>query len=113
MITMNAPRISPLLELRNFLARLAADYRRTRSFACLLKVEVASDITADVILVHRRARQSAHASEVYDLEASKIISEVLADGVITPDELPKLHRARRLVNRSAEADHDISEQLTG
>lgn len=58
--------------------------------------------------------KAAHAAEVHDLEAQRALAAGiagLADGTADPEDLAHLHRAARLVAKSAELDHDIGEAV--
>ena len=62
----------------------------------------------------RAVADSAHASEVHDLEADQAIARGLAglaDGRVDPIDLAHFQAASRLVKRSAALDHDIGEAV--
>ena len=102
----------PLAELRAWLADSAARLAALRLFGPKARTEVAIDITTDAIAHSNGIAATAHSAETHDREALAIIDRVLADGRVTPAEIPALRRARALAACSAEKDHDISERAT-
>ncbi len=85
--------------------------RKERHFGAVLQVEVSEAITADVAAEQGRVGRLAYTAQQNDLEAGKLLDQVLADGRVTPDEVPLLKRASRHVHRSAEGDQRITEAL--
>jgi hypothetical protein len=100
---------NPVSELVRFLAASVGLARTARRFEEVMTVEVAQDITAEAVTHVQAVGAAAHKAEVYDREAVKLMDEVLADGVVTPDEVKQLRKAREFAKRSAEVDHDITE----
>jgi hypothetical protein len=114
---MITPHTSPLgcylSEVRIWLATSASKLRSTCQFAPLARVSVAQDIAADAITASDRASATAHRAETLDREADRLISAAQAPASpggsdITPDEARPICR---LILRSAELDHDLSEAL--
>jgi hypothetical protein len=99
-----------LAELRDWLHATAEKLRAARQFHPLARVAVADDITADAIALSNSLAAAGHRSECYDLEAERILERLLAEHAdLTADERRELRRAKALVHRSAEADHEITE----
>lgn len=103
--------ISPLAELRHFVRGWVGDLRRACDWRNLVEAEAVESITADLVAQRRREAAAAHRAEVNDLEAAKLLERVLADGKVTPGEMPMLGRALRHVHHSAQADHQLTEEL--
>jgi hypothetical protein len=106
------PRTSPLAELRTWLRASAARYRGLRLHLAAVRTDVALDIAADCIAASNTISAAAHSAETHDREALALLDTILADGRITPAELPALRRARALTARSADMDHTIAEHAT-
>lgn len=112
---------NPLTELREWLSESASRCRAMRWLGALFRVEVAQDIASDIAAHQRMAAESAHASEQYDLIARGEIAAaraeleaVLRADASTPqliDAIVRLKKAQRMVQLSADRDHDISEAL--
>jgi hypothetical protein len=105
---MSAPNY--LAELRAWLDDTALRFRSARLFQPLARVAVARDIAADAAKESNAIAQAAHSASTHDREALRILDDVLADGRVEDSEIPALRRARALVHRSAETDHDIAER---
>lgn len=101
-----------LAELQRWLARCTAQFRTARIYAAASHFEVGEQILADELEARACEAALAHRAEVHDLEARRYLAAVLADGAVTPAELPALRRTLSLVERSAAADHDLAESLT-
>lgn len=101
----------PLIELRSFLSGLLPGLRQRRDFGTMLKVEVAQEITAEVVTATKQASDLAYKAEQADHEAARIIGLVLADGRVTPEELPLLTKALANINRSAGHDRTLADAL--
>ena len=102
-----------LTELRGHLRSWIADLRRRRDYGNLVDAEATDDIAVELAASHTAAAQHAHAAEVNDRAAARLLAAALdprSDGgaMITPREAAPI---KRLILRSAEADHDITEQL--
>jgi hypothetical protein len=100
-----------LSELRSRLTAFAEALRGRRQHGDQLEAEVCLDVVADAAAAQARAGERAYTAEQADLEAARLLSESLADGRITAEEIPCLRSALRHVNRSAQADHQITEVL--
>jgi TorA maturation chaperone TorD len=104
--------MNPLAELRAYLASFAARCRAARWLGALFHCGVIEKIVADVAQTEADAAQLNYSAEQEDREAAKIVRAALADGKVTPDELPSLRRAVRLIDASAAHDRAASELLT-
>lgn len=100
--------MSSLTELRTFLADTARRCRAQRLFGAAFNTDVAADIAADVATEQAAAAREAHAAEVEDLEAAKILEAAARDGLTVCD-MPAVAKAVRLIRRSARRDHAIAE----
>jgi hypothetical protein len=99
-----------LAELHAWLIATAQRLRAAREFATLARIEVANDIAEDAIRVSRDLVAAGHRSECYDLEAEKLLVELLENNRHLNDEERRcLRLAKTLVHRSAAADHEITE----
>lgn len=98
-----------LTELSAHIAGFRDTLRHRRAYADVLHVEVAQDIAADIAAQQGRVGRLAYTAQQSDLEARQLLDRVLADGRITPAEVPLLRTARRHVLRSAERNHQITE----
>ncbi len=104
--------LSPLPELRDWLAASVARLRTARQFQPLARVTVAADITADAISHANTVAAAAHRSEALDLEAERILDHLLAEHRdLTAADRAEIKRARSFVHRSALADHAASEAV--
>lgn len=104
--------VCPLAELRAWLTASVARFRSLRLFGPVAREEVAIDIVEDAITQSNRAAALAHKSETYDREAAADLRALLAEPTLSRHVRRHLQRVRRLVLRSAEADHDASEAAT-
>lgn len=100
----------PLDELRAWLRASATRFATLRLFGPKAREEVALAIAADAVAATNAVARAAHSAETHDREAIALLDRILADGLVSSEELPALRRARALAARSAETDHDISEQ---
>lgn len=107
---MKTPATSPLAELRTWLADTAARCRAQKWFGALFLTNVASDIVADVVKNEEAAARDAYSAEQSDLEAVRILDEAAADGLSNSD-MAAVAKAVRLIRRSAQKDHAVSERL--
>lgn len=101
--------MSPIAELRCHLEDFSSRCLTCRWFGPRLHVGVAQDITADAEQLQRKIRDTAYSAEQADLCARELIEKVVADDLVTPDEIPDLKKALRYIVRSANADHEASE----
>jgi hypothetical protein len=106
------PVLRPLVELRTWLRTTAAHLRSARQYGPLARATVALDIMADCLAERAADARLAHAAETQDREALAILDDILADGIVTPEEILLLLHARALVARSAEQDHDLADRAT-
>lgn len=97
-----------LVELREFLSETATRCRAKGWFGALCRVEVAQEIAADVGRDQEKIAVEAYSAEQCDLEAARLIEEAGRDGFSNAD-APALAKALRLIRRSAQVDHDITE----
>lgn len=104
--------MSATTELRSYLGTFAARCRAARWLGALFHVGVVSDIAAEVAETTEAAARISYTAEQEDREAAKLLRGVLADGKVTPDEIPALKRAARLVNASAEHGRAAHTMLT-
>jgi hypothetical protein len=104
---MNILSMSPLTELMRCFRGRRRELTNSRTHIdeelCLDAYE---QIGGEAIDRSRDIEASAHKSECYDLEAVKLIRVAALDG-ITNEDLPALTKAMRLIQKSAELDHDI------
>lgn len=99
---------TPLAELRQSLSDFAARCRAMNWLGALFRVGVAQDIVKDVEAQQAAIANDAYSAEQSDLEAVKIIEDAARDGLSQCD-MPALAKALRLIKRSAERDHHITE----
>jgi hypothetical protein len=92
--------MNPLRELRAYLQAFRARCIRARWLAALFHLDVVSDIEKEVEQNEHKQAAMAHRAEVLDLEAGKAL------------ECGDINTAKRLLKRSAEIDHDITEALS-
>lgn len=104
--------MKPVTELMSFLASLLPPLRSARQFGAVLNLEVAQDITKEVVAKADQLSAVAYTAQQADLEAAQLIGVITADGHLTDDELPLLTRALRHINRSAGHDHTLSTELS-
>ncbi len=102
-----------ITELRSHLTGLAGSLRSRRAYGDQLKAEVGVDIVDDLAVAQAKVGAVAHRAETNDREAARLLDAAQApdsDGgrAITPREAAPI---QRLILRSAEADHDITESL--
>jgi len=102
--------ISPLAELRSWLADTADRCRSQRWFGPLFRVNVATDILADAEKAQKQAAEDAYSAEQYDLEAVRVLNEAARDGFTNAD-IPEVARAVRLIRQSAQKDRRVTERL--
>lgn len=102
--------VRPLAELGNFLRSWIFDLRQRSDIPNLMDAEAAEQIVTEVVAERAQFAQAAYTARVADDEGLALIDRVLADGKVTPAELPLLRRARRHVARSRDIDHDLSEE---
>jgi len=93
---------------RTFAARCAV----ARWFAAAFHVGVQSHLIADAKHEQQKARDVVYGEKERNLANAAAIQEVLADGKVTPDELPKLRGIARGELVGAEKLHDATERLT-
>src|SRR4051812_38118033 len=94
-------------ELDNQLVGFSVRCREARWLGPLFHVGVSQEILRDVKLEQRRQADDAYSAEQADLEAAKIIRQVMVDGRVTKSELPQLTKALRHVHNSARLDRRI------
>lgn len=102
-------KLSPLAELGNFLRSWIADLRKSRDIPNLMDAEAAEEITIEAAAERQQFGQAAFTARVEDDEGLALVDRILADGKVTPAEVPLLHRARRHFARSRDIDHNLSE----
>ena len=98
-------------ELGSYLGDLIGRARSARRLGEVVEVEVAAEITTEAAAASRAFAQTAFDARVDDDEADNILTQVLADGVIAPAEIPLLRHAQNLIRRSAAADHRLAESF--
>ena len=100
---------SPVSELRDYLREFMAECRVSKWFKALLHVRVVEQIAEDIEATRAKIEAEAHAAEVADIEADKLLLEVLADGIVSPAEIEQVRAAQRLIRRSATADQNVGQ----
>lgn len=108
---MNITPVSLVRELQDHQTEHAQRCIVMRWLHSLFYLRVEQDITKDIVEHEKEACAMAHKAEVDDAEADQLIQDVLADGKVTPDEVPVLRKAQRHVQASARTDHDLTETL--
>lgn len=106
--------MNALTALRGYLARFRARCEAMAWHGAAIHAENCADITAEAIAESNAAAQRAYSAEQADREAARLLALAQApqsDGGahITPREAAPI---LRLVQASAERDHDLSETLT-
>lgn len=97
-------------ELRGQLSTFALTCRARRWFGALFHLRITRAIANDIVREQRAQAETAFSAEQADLAAAQIIEQVTRDGKVTRSELSLLRKARRFIQRSARADHAISER---
>lgn len=100
--------VTPLTELRDFISESLARCRAKGWLGAAFRFNVAQDIATDLGKDLATVEREAHAAEVEDLEAAKILETAARDGLSQSD-IPAVARAIRLIRRSAKRDHEIME----
>lgn len=104
--------MNALKELGAYLAKTSARCGVSRWFGAKVHVDVARDILEDVHAEKAQAAALAYRARIADDEAAALIEKAIADGELTPCDMPALQRALAHVRKSAAHDHDLSEALS-
>lgn len=101
--------MNALIRLRRYNEAFAKRCFSARWFAAAFHVGVEKHLIDDVADAHRAIVDATYKAETLDREAVKLLDAVLADGTVTIEEIGALRKARTMVQKSAEVDHDAGE----
>lgn len=102
---------SPFAELRAWLAGSVERCRAQRWLGASFRFQVAQDIAADIDTQRKAVASDVYTEEQRNLLNASELDEILADGCVTPDELPKLHGLKKRELLSAARLHTVQEAL--
>lgn len=106
-----------LTEMGSYLARMRARFAASRAWPVVVHllalVAIHEELVVELDRKHSGVSQLAHEARVADEEALGLLDRVLADGVVTADELPLMAQLRAHIAASARADQHIMEAMGG
>lgn len=104
--------MSPVAEMTDYLADWRAQARAGRKYDELLSVEAAQEIHRDVTAGQSNARRTVYGEEQRNRLNAQELHAILADGKVTADEVPALHRLASRELKSADILRVVTEALS-